>query len=370
MTMTGNLIAPYDPWIDPNPPVPPPGVDNRIINPCAKLAQSTEGASVSPGGNIYMADGWMASGSPFVVTYQRSNTTLGGCSTAATMTVVTTGAPASTAFNRLVQNLEAAHLTDLKYGTAGAKNLIVDFCAQASTPGTYGWALFNLIAARPRSYAGTYTIAAANVPQCYSFSVPGDTVQALTGVSTNAAMSLAFDVGSGSNSRTASCNSWVDGLALTCSSATSLPSLAVGQSLTISASRLFPETADSTWAPRTDDAELALAQEFYAKSFLSGVVPAQNAGLSGAFCIQNTAAGGTPSLVWQFPQQMRIPPVITTYNPSAANANWRDITANTDVPVAVNADGSATTDSVLLSANAPVPQGDTICIHATANARL
>jgi len=122
--------------------------------------------------------------------------------------------------------------------------------------------------------------------------------------------------------------------------------------------------------PRTDAAELALAQEYYTKSFLAGTVPAQNAGTAGAFCVQNTTAGGTPSFLWTFPQQMRLAPTITTYNPSAANANWRDITTGTDVAVSVNSDGLLSTNSVLISTAAPVAGIDTLCIHATASARF
>jgi hypothetical protein len=225
--------------------------------------------------------------------------------------------------------------------------------------------------ARNRVYATTFTIAAANTPQCYSLSVPGDTVGAMSGVATNPGLQLMVDTGSGSNFRTATCNSWVDGSVLSCSTGTTLLStLAPGQTLAITSVRLFPGTADATWVPRTDAAELSLAQEYYTKSFLAGTAPAQNAGTAGAFCVQNTTAGGTPSFLWTFPQQMRLAPTITTYNPSAANANWRDITTGTDVAVSVNSDGLLSTSSVLISTAAPVAGIDTLCIHATASARF
>jgi hypothetical protein len=369
MSLVGNLGSPYDPLIDPNPPVPPPGTDNRLINPCAKLAQGTEGAAVIPGGNFYVTDGWLAAATPANVKYQRTNTPLTGCGTAITATVLTQYTPTATQFSRLEQGMQAADLVDLKVGKPDAKPLILDFCAVASTAGDYPWTVFNGFAPRPRSYAGIFTIVAPNVPQCYSFSFPGDTVQAFSQVATTFALFLFFDMGSGSNWQTSTCNSWVDGNALSCSSAIGLQTLPVGQTMTISSVRLYPAAVDSPWKPRTDSAELALAQEYYTKSFPQGTAPAQNAGITGAFCVQNKTPGDTPSFLWSFPQQMWKTPVITTYNPSAANEKWRDITTNTDVDVVVNGDNAGDTNSVLISAAGPVAGVDTLCIHAVANGR-
>lgn len=72
------------------------------------------------------------------------------------------------------------------------------------------------------------------------------------------------------------------------------------------------------------DNELALCQEYYWKTFLQATAPAQNAGTNGALncTIKSNGDLGVVSVV--FPVVMRGTPVVTTYNPSAANANWTE----------------------------------------------
>jgi hypothetical protein len=82
--------------------------------------------------------------------------------------------------------------------------------------------------------------------------------------------------------------------------------------------------------------ELVMCQRFYRKSFPYATAPAQNAGIVGAMNVQTqTGATGTFGAQVQFGASMRIAPSLTTYNPSAANANWRDTTNSADRTVAV-----------------------------------
>lgn len=361
---TGNTVALLDPALGIGPP-PTPGIDNRIINPCGTIDQSNEGASVRPGGNLYGPDQWQTTGSPANVSYQRQGA-LGVCANSIKMTVVTQNSPTAAQFTRMQQPIQASKIQDLKFGTASAKQLIVDFCAQATTAGTYGWTLQNLNGSRLRNYASAYTITAPNTPQCFSFAVAGDSVSAITTVGTNIGLMLGFDGGSGSNFTTATCDQWADAVTnvgLFCNFATPLQSLAAGQSISVWGMRLFPSDTDSTWIQRSDADELALALQYFYKTFI-GVVPAQNAGVTGAFCSQQL----DNQLV--FPVSMRIPPTIITYNPNAANINWRDVTASVDTTVTVNPNSDETVDQVNIVSSAIPTPGDIICIQATANARM
>lgn len=118
--------------------------------------------------------------------------------------------------------------------------------------------------------------------------------------------------------------------------------------------------------------ELAFCQRYFNSTFGSGVTPAQNAGLSGALAAQPYgAAAGQLYTQWNFPVQMRVNPTITTYNPSAANANWRDKTNNTDIVVSVDPDSAIGRAGVMIgSQTTALTAGRRCYIHATASAEL
>lgn len=61
-------------------------------------------------------------------------------------------------------------------------------------------------------------------------------------------------------------------------------------------------------------------------------------------------------------------PTITTFNPSAANANWRDITASSDVTVSVDPAATKSTTGFQLATSGTVATlGDVLGIHYTAD---
>jgi hypothetical protein len=118
--------------------------------------------------------------------------------------------------------------------------------------------------------------------------------------------------------------------------------------------------------------ELLLCQRHFVSTFGNGVTPVQNAGLAGALSAQ--PYGGTAGELysyWQFPVQMRVNPTITTYNPSASNANWRDKTGGGDAVVNVDPDSAIGTTGVLIgSQTTALTAGHRCYIHATASAEL
>jgi hypothetical protein len=75
---------------------------------------------------------------------------------------------------------------------------------------------------------------------------------------------------------------------------------------------------------------------------------------------------------WQWQTPMLFKPAIVTYNPSAANANWRDVTAAADVAVSVDPATAldATTGVLIATTGAVTALADILCIHATRDARL
>lgn len=82
--------------------------------------------------------------------------------------------------------------------------------------------------------------------------------------------------------------------------------------------------------------ELDLCRYYYEKSFPYATAPAQSAAVTGSEAVYlPTGASGTfGTTIPMLPK--RTAPAITTYNPSAGNANWRDTTNNADRTVTVS----------------------------------
>lgn len=98
--------------------------------------------------------------------------------------------------------------------------------------------------------------------------------------------------------------------------------------------------------PRSFGQELALCQRYYQKTFAYATAPAQNSGTTaGALyaVTQVAGTGGANVTHWSFPVAMRATPSITTYNPLAADALWRNISlaanSGTATPVAIGERG-------------------------------
>lgn len=118
--------------------------------------------------------------------------------------------------------------------------------------------------------------------------------------------------------------------------------------------------------------ELDFSQRYFNSTFGNGNAPAQSFGLAGALGAQDYGAtAGEVFTQWNFATQMRAAPAITTYNPSAANANWRDVTGSSDVVVSVDPDSAKGTSGVLIGAQTTaLTAGHRLYIHATASAEL
>jgi hypothetical protein len=88
------------------------------------------------------------------------------------------------------------------------------------------------------------------------------------------------------------------------------------------------------WAPMTDAEELDRLVEYY-KTFNLDTGPAQNVGLNtGEFKFQGTVVGAIAfaGVGFRFPKRLRAAPTTNTlYNPSAANAQIRDVTDSVDM---------------------------------------
>jgi hypothetical protein len=121
------------------------------------------------------------------------------------------------------------------------------------------------------------------------------------------------------------------------------------------------------WVEQPFQLEFLRCSRFFQKTFPYGTVPAQNAGVAGAQAIVSGAAASFGGSL-DYPQgRMRTTPgTLTTYNPSAANANFRDVTNAADRVVTATNDG----DTSVLLVGAAGQASATNRIHFTADAEI
>ncbi|HTS92230.1 MAG TPA: hypothetical protein VMG55_09540 [Stellaceae bacterium] len=130
----------------------------------------------------------------------------------------------------------------------------------------------------------------------------------------------------------------------------------------------------SDFAPAHIGDELERCQRYYAKTFPLGTAPAQNAGTAGALPFTQGVAAATAQKgnLWEYPIRMIKAPSLTLFNPSAANAQARNLDTGTDCSsTAVDALG-ASEWGVPFNVTTPSgsAQGQRLAIHLVADARL
>jgi len=117
--------------------------------------------------------------------------------------------------------------------------------------------------------------------------------------------------------------------------------------------------------------DLIACQRYFEKSFVNGTAPASNAGNSGVEAYDAVLAGVNN---YSIPVRYQVPkfsvPVVTTFNPGAAGAAWRNITSAANSGAAT-INNSSTNGFTLRNAQAAGDAaGNNIGIHWIANARL
>lgn len=115
--------------------------------------------------------------------------------------------------------------------------------------------------------------------------------------------------------------------------------------------------------------QAAKARRHFAKTFSYGTAPAQNAGVGGALTLFNYVAANQSQIFWEFPVPMRASPTVTSYNPSAANANCRT-SGGADLTASINPDSTAGDNSATLQCAAGGSAGQRNFIHLSADAGI
>lgn len=227
----------------------------------------------------------------------------------------------------LVQHrIEGLNTSFLGFGQTNARRVTISFWVKSTKTGIFYCGIRN--SAGNRSYFAPYTIAASDTWEYKTITIPGDTSG--TWLYTNGAgMYVYWTLAAGSNFQ-GTANTWnSSNLVAASDQANALDSDTNNFKLALV--QVEEGIGASPFEQLPASIVLERCQRYARKSFDLATAPVQNVGsvVGAAFAVSHVAAAVFGTRV-QFDQRMRATPTITTYNPSAANADWRDATNGAD----------------------------------------
>jgi len=178
--------------------VVPTGMRNLIINGNMQIDQRNAGTAINPIASAYTVDRWSYYGavaSKFSFQQNQGSVTPPiGFVNYAGFTSLSAYSVAATDQFLFEQKIEGYNISQLAWGTANAKPIVVSFWVRSSLTGTFGGAVRN--SASNRSYPFSYSISAANTWEYKTIKINGDTTG--TWLTTNGiGLSLTFSLGTG-----------------------------------------------------------------------------------------------------------------------------------------------------------------------------
>lgn len=312
---------------------------NLIVNGGFGLDQANEGSGPTPSSStaVRVADRWFTQW--VVSTSGAGNPTVSQAAAATGMTIVpkelkitansSAGTTVPAALNFITyQSIEGADVADLQEGTAAAQAFTVSVYLKASTAGTYDVYVQNAAGAQ----AYVHDCSVLTTWGLCSFTVPGDTSGTWGRTRDSIGMVVGVTAACGSTFQTTG-NAWEAG-AYNCTSNQATLTNTASATLEMDAVKVERGSVATQYAAEPGAVLLAKSERFYRKSFTQGTAPAQNAGTShGEACYQNPIANGEGSITVAYPQMYNGSVTVTTYNPGATNANFRDETGSADVTI-------------------------------------
>jgi hypothetical protein len=303
------------------------GARNRIINGDMRIDQRNAGASVTPTSSVYGLDRWynvISQSSKYSL--QRSTVAPAGFTNSMLATSLSAYSVGTSDFFALVQYVEGFNASDLGWGAAGAQTVTLSFRVRSSLTGTFVVAIRS--GSDDAAYPATYTINSANTWETKTITIPGPTSGTFA-TDNNRCFGVWFSLGIGS-SFNATANTWGSGSALSVSGATSVVGTN-GATFYITGVQLEAGSVATPFERRSYGQELALCQRYYFKTFAQGTAPAQNVSANNLLLTSGTSNYVSGII---FPVAMRTAPsTITTFNPFAANANFRVPGSATDITI-------------------------------------
>jgi hypothetical protein len=183
--------------------------ESRIINGDMRIDQRNNGASGMANG--YMMDRWYYFGAQASkIAWQRQASGPASAGFPYMLATTSQSAYSSLAADRfyIQQPLEADAISDFAWGTANAQPVTLSFWVFSTLTGTFGGSLQNY--ASTRAYPFTFSIPTVNTWTKIALTILGDTAGTWVMSGNGGALTVTFDLGSGSTYR-APANAWTTG---------------------------------------------------------------------------------------------------------------------------------------------------------------
>jgi hypothetical protein len=353
-------------WVAPNQPI------NPIINGNMEIWQ--RGTTFASIGGSYSADRWAiwdhGGAREAVININRSTNvpTVGGAVILFnySLEVDVTTAESAVADSEGLSIIQ--HIEGYNWRHFAQRGLVISFLVMSSTTGTHCVALQN--SGKNRSYVATYTINSANTWEEKSITVAASPSAGTWDYTTGRGVTIFFPMMLGA-SRQTTAGSWQTGdFVGVAGMVNALDSTANFFRITGVKMELGSVATPIQFVPF--EFELARAQRYYQKSFPYATAPIQNAGTGsgGAFSRSPFTATSAMACLVQLHPEMRVSPSVTTYNPSAANAQVRNITDAADDSSTAVSPSSVKMLAIAFTPNAANTAGDEHMVHWTADSEL
>jgi hypothetical protein len=348
------------------------GTRNRIINGDMRIDQRNAGASVTVGTSGLVLDRWrhnISQSNKFSVQQNAGSVTPpAGFTNYLGITSLSAYSVTGNEFFSTEQIIEGFNVADLDWGTANAKPATLSFWVRSSLTGTFGGSIATTKTA-VWVMPFTYSIASANTWTYVTINIPAATSTGGTNNDNTDGVYVRFGLGAAGTSAGGTAGTWTSAGNFLQPAGTVSVVGTNGATFYITGVQLEAGSVATPFERRSYGQELALCQRYYQKSFPDGTAPAQNIGGTGAVYCQAHAANSPASVQVVFPVQMRTTPsTFTTYNTSAANANWRNLTASSDITLALQS--TSATGAFITSNTQVMAQYAVAAVHYSASAEL
>jgi hypothetical protein len=244
---------------------------NRIINGAMVISQRNGTSTISiDNTERFVVDRFLirSNASGLSATSQQSTTVPNNFVNSMIVSVTTGGTIAAATRGYIQQRIEGFNVSDFGWGSSAALTVTLSFWVRSSKTGTFSGALQNDPALGNRSYVFTYSISSANTWEQKTVTIVGDT----TGTwykDNSTGINLMFDLGNGSDLRTATTGSWVAGDYRGANSSVNIFDTS-GATFYITGVQLEQNTTATPFERRLYGQELANCQRYYAKMTTSG----------------------------------------------------------------------------------------------------
>ena len=314
----------------------PFGLKNRIINGDMVVAQRGTSSISIDNTEKFVVDRFLirSNASGLSATSQQSTTAPNNFVNSMIVSVTTGGTIAAATRGYIQQRIEGFNVSDLGWGSSAALTVTLSFWVRSSKTGTFSGALQNDPALGNRSYVFTYSISSANTWEQKKVTIAGDTTGTwytnnLTGIN------LMFDLGNGSDLRTAITGSWVAGDYRGANSSVNIFDTS-GATFYITGVQLERNTTATPFEWIPFGAELVLCQRYFEKSYELLTVPATNTAV-GVVHVSAASNGFADMLVMlNFNVQKRATPTMTFYREDGTSGSWNMERSGSNTTPSVN----------------------------------